>query len=393
MEYEWLAKIYDSIAAGSDGRRVCEGDNEAMRFADFVTGYRKSLPLGRPRRNFNLHGHPVIAPGNPPVGSDIEKNVVINRYLHSKDTVMQGSMTVAVSYDCDSTCRQCYVSKFFDPTKVTLTVEQFGSLFRKITGEAYVWHIDITGGEPLENPDFFRIIDRIPSDKATAIVATNGLALDEETVARIREANIMICKVSINSSIKARHDGSLSNEKIVKRAMEGIGRLLDNNIFTFVQTYVQRDCRKSRQLERVIEDCKRLGVDSVHVVTPLLTGNLKEREDLLLTPLDREYLYALQRKYWTRDRFRIGVFPDWELEQGGCAAARHRIYITPYGEVYPCNFYNIKSYGNIITDDLRGMIEEMHRDIPEMPQECIASNINAFILKSIREWGTLSSIG
>lgn len=370
-----LEEIADYLYAGGDISGDWFANRGASRFAAFINEYRTGAAGRIKQARFSWHGYPVVKPGIPPIGSSIEKNVLINRYLDPGNRHTAGSMTVALGYNCPLDCKQCYVSAFRDPKRVELTVQEFGALFDRIIHEAGVWHIDITGGEPLDHPHFFDIIETIPEERATAIVATNGLGLTPQTVNHIRGTNIMAFKVSLESCAVTSPS----------RVMQGIRLLVENRILTFVQSYVERGCSENDRLETLIRTVKDTGADSIHLITPLMTGNLDHGQDLLLTRKDREHLYLLQQAFWKTDGFGVGIFPDWELENGGCSAGRRRVYISAYGDVYPCNFHNATCYGNILKNDIRDMLSAMQRDIPEPPCGCIASNVTRDVITDIRQ--------
>lgn len=365
-------------------------DKNIQRFLDYARLHRKQQAQLAKKAKFSWQGYPVLKPSIPPIGSPIEKHKLINSFLDPWNRHRAGSMTVALGYNCPLSCRQCYITKFIEPDRRELTPDEFGMLFNRIIDEAGVWHIDITGGEPLEHPHFFDIIDKIPKDRATAIVATSGRRLTKETVERICRANILAFKVSLSSCGKMKPDQQeevqqIDSETAFDRVMNGIGLLLENKILTFVQSYVEKGCSENDSLEKMILSLKDTGIESVHLITPLMTGNLAHNEDKLLSQKDREYIYELQYRFRHTHNFRVGIFPDWELEAGGCAAGRRRIYISAYGDVFPCNFHNEKCYGNILKDDLKEMISAMQEDIPVPPLHCIASNVTRDNITQIRQ--------
>jgi MoaA/NifB/PqqE/SkfB family radical SAM enzyme len=111
----------------------------------------------------------------------------------------------------------------------------------------------------------------------------------------------------------------------------------------------------------------------VNLISPMAIGNLKGRRRVLFTEKERKVIYSLKDFYWSMFGYSVGIFPDWEILQGGCLAARERTYINPYGDIYPCNFMP-KRYGNILTDDLKQVIADMQKDVGKKPDRCPATN-------------------
>ncbi len=376
--YERLKKVADDYYAGRITPEALAEPSENNRFAGIIKQYKEHVDNLAKYTSFRWYDYPVISEQFPPVNSEIEKNFLINSMLHSP--IAQRSITVAVSYGCKCNCKQCYRTEYMDPGRKELTVEQFGSLFKKVT-DLGAWHIDITGGEPFDHPRFFEIMEQIPKDKATTMVATNGINLDESTVERIKASNIMVLKVSLDSYRKSDHDKNRAVADAYDHVVRGIKLALKNNIYVFIQAFVERDCWKDNELEKRIQVCLELGIKKFHIITPLNIGNLSNRQDLLLTLKDREYIYALKDKYKQHD-IRINVFPDWELHKG-CLAGRGRIYINPYGDIYPCNFDNKKVYGNILTDELPEVVEAIQKDIQGKRRYCVASNVTLDMLEKL----------
>lgn len=367
---EELRKIADAFFSNNKQSLALYKNNSGKKFLEYLQSTRKDY--GRKPR-FELQGYPVCAPGIPPIGSEIHKNTLINRFLNEGDGAIQSSMTVAISYKCSQKCGHCYITEYRDSSRREMTVDEFKIAFNKIENEALVWHFDITGGEPLEHPDFFEIIKQIPPDRATAIVATNGLLIDKKMVSKIRHSNIMICKVGLDLY-------SGLNSYSMKKALSSIKMLTDNKVFTFAQVFLKRGFARQFALKDIIERCKKSGAALVHLISPMAIGNLKNHDELFFTDKERRIIYLLKRYYAFSHRYLVTVFPDWELIRFGCLAARGRIYINPYGDIYPCNFIP-RRYGNILTDDLKRVILNMQKDIGKVPCDCYSSSISSKVVK------------
>ena len=57
-----------------------------------------------------------------------------------------------------------------------------------------------TGGEPLERPDFFELLDYTRSVGLRAVVATCGYAVDEDTIRRFLDAGVLSLSLSLSRS-------------------------------------------------------------------------------------------------------------------------------------------------------------------------------------------------
>lgn len=358
-----LKKIADAFFDNDERVLRSCGNGEEKGFLDFLRSEEISF---EEKSKFELKGFAVSVAFQPPIGSEIHKNLLVNKFFNKRDKVKQYTMTIALSYRCSFKCEQCYISEYRDPLRKEMSVNEFKTVFKKAVEAADVWHFDITGGEPFEHPDFFRIIKQIPPDKATAIVATNGLLIDKKMISRIKQSNIMVCKVSVDP-----YAGP--NYSSMRRSLHSIKALTDNKVLAFAQIYIKRGFSESFDLKSIIGECRKAGAVIVNLIRPMAIGNLRDREELFISDKERGILFSLEKYYWLMHGYRIGMFPDWELVKGGCEAARGRIYINPYGDIYPCNFFP-KRYGNILTDDLTGVIVKMQKDIGKRPMSCPATN-------------------
>jgi|GEM_PF-3572680 len=372
-----IKKIADDFYSGKINENTFTDPYE-KRFLDILKTYRTTIDNLAKNSKARWHDHTVISGRFPPVFSNIEKEYLINSVLDNP--IQQDEIAVAISYGCKCNCKQCYITDFKDPNRKELSVGELKNVFQNII-DIGAWHIDITGGEPFDHPQFFEIMDQIPKDKATTMVATNGLNLNEETIENIKKSNIMLLKVSLDSYKKSVHDKNRAVKNSYDHVINGIKLLQKNNIYFFINAFVEKECWLDNELEKRIQVCMDLGITKFNIVTPLNIGNLKNRQDLLLTLKDREYIYSLKNKY-ENENIIIHVFPDWELRKG-CFSGRGRIYINPYGDIYPCNFDTEKCYGNILKDNLSDVIKAMHKDIPERRKYCVSSNVTLDLLESL----------
>jgi MoaA/NifB/PqqE/SkfB family radical SAM enzyme len=379
-----LFAIVDGVHNGDEPYISSLTRPDDISFADFVRKRRAHLFKHIRKSKCTCQGYIVALPTYPPLGSPIEKNHLVNLYTHMQDPISQFYLTVAISYNCSSQCPHCYISEYVNNSRSELTVPEFNVAFNKIVDDLQVWHLDLTGGEPIEHPQFFDIINQVPRDKATVMLATNAIHISEKNITRFRDANVMVYKVSLGA-YRRYFDPEL-NYKSLEQTIRAIRLLRSIEKFILVQIYVERGCHSDTRLESLIRKCREWDVQAIHLITPLTVGRLKNRSELYLSHDDRAYLYQLKMKY-DSNHFFVSIFPDWELEGAklgrGCLAGRGRIYISAYGDVYPCNMLPNR-YGNILTDDIRSIVTKIHRDYPQHPKTCISSNITPEEIQRLR---------
>lgn len=339
----------------------------------FIRSIRKKALARSPKnRDYRWRGHRVITFLYPPLDSEMEKNYLMNFVLKKfKKNDLIFSCTVALTYECPSNCPHCYVTQYRKREAQYLNVKEYGYLFDQLKRMG-IWHIDLTGGEPLQREDIFEIFNQIDGNYSTGILATNGLLLTKANVKKIKDSNIMVCKVSLG--IIPKYGREYAAQKKIDLVLKGIRLLQKEKIFTFTQIYIERGIGKNKNhFEKMITACEKTSISLIHIISPMLIGNLRGRRDLLLSEEDKEYLKKVIRK--TKNR--ISVFPDWEFFRGRhpgiCAAVWGRTYTSAYGDVYPCNFLPEVSYGNVRRERFEIIHQRMRKQF-KSPDRCPASN-------------------
>lgn len=372
--------IYEAVFNKRLFSRIFEGrltQKESVKYAgichfieDVRQRYLRSSFVGR---QYQWKGYPVVTFLYPPLNSQIEKHFLINRLLKMfklKNPVF--SCTVALTYECSMSCSHCYATQYHNQEATYLNVEQYRHLFKELK-EKGIWHIDLTGGEPLQRKDVFGVINQIDSNYSTGILATNGLHLTKKNVRQIRESNIMVCKVSLDISSQENRLSDITEK--CNEVLDGIQQLQKERILTFVQIFIERGISANKTLfEKMLTICEEINIPLIHIITPLLVGRIKGCRDLLLDKKDRGYLKKIIKQ--KHARLTMSVFPDWEFFRGtndmACCAVQGRSYITAYGDVYPCNFLPEHSYGNILKERFDVIYERMNNQFKAL-NSCPAS--------------------
>ena len=130
-----------------------------------------------------------------------------------------------LSETCNLKCLHCYQENH-KPVQLTYDkliniYNQYKELLSKLKMKG---HINLTGGEPLCNPYFFKILDLIKKDEnlITFSILTNGTLINEEIAKKIKSYNPYYVQVSLEG-------GKNTNDYIRgKGTYESIGKGIDN---------------------------------------------------------------------------------------------------------------------------------------------------------------------
>jgi len=207
---------------------------------------------------------------------------------------------------------------------------------------------NFVGGEPLLRDDIFEIISHIDPDRAICNLFTNGWHLSEH-VNNLRKAGLASVRVSIDSAEPSVHDKKRNHPGLFERAIRGIRAAKDAGMMTTVScTLTQREIEDG-ELAKIIHLGKRIGINEIIVFDVLRTGRAKGSTD----DTDTERIMEIIKPF-NEDLSYPGIiaYPYLRSHKSiGCAGGTSYFYISPYGDISPCDFCH-ENFGNIRQDPL-----------------------------------------
>lgn len=211
------------------------------------------------------------------------------------------------------------------------------------------------GGEPLLVPHLRDCIGYAKKNELNVQLDTNGFALEEGMVRKLKEAGLDTIGVSVDSPCAAVHDRLRGVKGLFSKAMAGIRYCKENGIACYISTYVTKENLENGALEKTIELGDILGV-KVRLLAPTLCGNWANRDDILLTGEEIGSLRSFLKKekvFWELERV------DTQETPFVCTAfAKEYFHVTAYGDIQPCCFFPV-SFGNIREEPLERIIRRM----------------------------------
>lgn len=244
---------------------------------------------------------------------------------------------------CNIRCRHCASSAGLPrPDELTLKealaiCDQFPALLVK--------EVDFTGGEPLLRPDWPEIAAYLANLGITTRILTNGLALTQETIERIKDAGIATVGLSLDG-LEQTHDYIRGHQGLFRSAVTNIERAVAAGVSISVITTVNG--RNLDELPPLLEVLQSIGVKLWQVQPIFPFGRCKKDTELRLTTgeymelgaffcenkpkakeADLEMLPADGLGYFTElDTFK----PPWR----GCSAGMLSCGITSDGKIKGC---------------------------------------------------------
>lgn len=201
-----------------------------------------------------------------------------------------------------------------------------------------VAEVCFSGGEPLLRNDIQELVSCARGKGLVARMITNGILLNEQTVADLKRAGLNWCSLSIDSPNSKAHDAFRRYPGCFDKAIEGLTLLVKYKIPCSIITVARKELLYSGALEEIVKLGKRLGVTVVRINFPVPIGRFTNQDDQTLNIEEREKVRELLR-YGT-------VTMEAPSEGTKCTAAVTKVNVLPSGDVTPCVFVPI-SYGNI----------------------------------------------
>ena len=267
---------------------------------------------------------------------------------------MVHTLHIGLSYDCNLSCRHCFV----DPSDDRLTVNDCLNIIDSLLPEG-LFVVVYTYGEPLLWPDFFDLVREVKKRNLVQVLMTNGTLIDIETAKKIKEYHINSVCVSIDSSDEQKHDENRRVKGTFKKALNGIKLLKDLGVNVgFATTVTKNNCC---ELNDIYNLALKYHVDSISF---LRERNNNKISDIYEDEYIEFFLNHIQKSENTitfHDPFlniiinkiyedkRISLEKKQLLLDMNSCKNKYTICVHPNGEISKCNFVKVmdKNYFDV----------------------------------------------
>lgn len=274
----------------------------------------------------------------------VERNMRAKMAGHA----LPATANLAINMACQCRCVHCSAERFRDASRRELTTGEIKSVVTQATDLGCTIVI-FTGGEPLLRKDLFEFIAHVDRDKAVPMIFTNGEYLDADNVKRLSDAGLYSMYVSIDSPDPEEHNSLRGCPGLFQKALEGVQRALDAGILVGLSTYATADRLREGKVEETILLAQREGFNEVTIFDCMPSGNFLNRRDMLLTDDEKHRIVELATRYY-KSPHPMGVIAQAIVNSPlgvGCYGGASELYMTPYGDINPCDFNPI-SFGNAL---------------------------------------------
>lgn len=262
---------------------------------------------------------------------------------------------------CNLKCKMCPLTKGLSRKRGVLKFENFKKIFDEINPP----YLNLTGiGEPLLNPEIFKIIEYARKKNSLVKIDTNATLLNLENIKKLLKSKPSFVSISIDGITKKSYESIRVGGKF-EEIIKNLRRLIEyrNKIQseTKIHLFFVLQQNNIYDLLEIIKFGDKLGIDSVNgtIVTPL--GNNKNKENLKISKMNipevKEELKSLRKKI--KINLNIESIIDFlnnpervDHHNDSCFWPWYQSSITWDGYVVPCCIFcnNEIVFGNVFKE-------------------------------------------
>ncbi|MBZ0271169.1 radical SAM protein [bacterium] len=257
----------------------------------------------------------------------------------------------ACNFDCFAKCGHCSITKLGanHPNRPLMTVAQMQDTLRQ-TIELGALNINLTGGEAIMVPFLSDLVAACNPKKTVVSLATNGAPISPQKARDLARWGVRVVTMSLDSADAATHDKSRGLKGCYERLMHAIDHLTDAGIEVFLNTILTRENMINGDIYKMIELASQKRA-MLTINPPFQIGGW-DGADVHLDAEGKDFHRKLMAFSNVRWEGSSNYFKD------GCPAGIEKLYISPYGDIMPCNFTHI-SFGNVTEKPLAVIWNEM----------------------------------
>lgn len=287
-----------------------------------------------------------------------------------------------LSENCNLKCLHCYQENHKPIMLKYIQLEdiynQYKELLKRLNMKG---HINITGGEPLCNPYFFKILDLIKKDSEdiTFSILSNGTLITEDIAKKIKSYNPYYVQVSLEGGKKI--NDYIRGKGTYKRIAKGIQNLRKEDIFTSISFTATK--LNYKEFPKVVKYARKYNVNNVWSDRYIPLGDSLDKELLLNYEETREYLSIMnnERNKLLNKKHNITTISmnralQFQMTNDfayGCTAGDTLLTVMENGDLVPCRRMPIV-VGNLLKDNMYDLYKnnKILKDLRKynIPNEC-----------------------
>lgn len=273
-------------------------------------------------------------------------------------------LAINLTQRCNLACAHCYLDAgiLCDGVENELSTTEVQKVLDELASRNWGTMVVLTGGEPLLRHDLEDIIAHGAAKGLAMVVGTNGMALTEYRVRRLKEAGTLGVGISLDSLDEAYHDSFRGMKGAWQKTMSGIEACRRHDLS--FQLHFSITDANADELAGMIDFARASGARVLNIFFLVCTGRGEAMSDI--SPLRYEQvlrqIVEAQAQYDDLiirarcaphfKRIAYQQTPESQLNRisgsdgDGCIAGTHYCRINPNGGVTACPYIE-KEVGNI----------------------------------------------
>ena len=260
---------------------------------------------------------------------------------------------------CNLRCKHCYQEKHIPISlkydEILKILNQYRNLLKKLNMKG---HINLTGGEPLCSPHFYKLLDEFKKDNKlyTFSILTNGTLLNEDNVKRISSYNPEYVQVSLEGGKKT--NDYVRGEGVYKKVAHAIKLLKEKNIYTSISFTATKINYK--EFPEVVKFGVKNGVDNIWSDRFIPLGTDYDKEFMMNKEETNEYLDIMEKERQKlkrkKSKTNIAMYRALQFQKTNdlpyaCTAGKSLLTVMENGDLVPCRRMPIV-VGNLLKEDM-----------------------------------------
>lgn len=282
---------------------------------------------------------------------------------------------------CNLKCKHCYQEKhvpvqlkFDDLLKI---LNQYRKLLKNLKMKG---HINLTGGEPLCCPFFFKILDEFKKDKElySFSILTNGTLITDEIAKKISEYNPEYVQVSLEGGKKT--NDFVRGKGVYNKVAEAIKYLKKYNIYVSISFTATK--LNYKEFPKVVKFGSKYKVDNIWSDRFIPLGTDYDEEFTMNLEETQEYLHIMEKERQKlkckKNNTNIAMYRALQFQMTNdfpyrCTAGKTLLTVMENGDLVPCRRMPI-IVGNLLTDDMYKLYKnnDILKDLQKenIPDDC-----------------------
>jgi MoaA/NifB/PqqE/SkfB family radical SAM enzyme len=262
----------------------------------------------------------------------------------------------AITSKCQMRCKHCYEWDNISG-KEYLSFETLKEIIKKIK-EYGAYHIQLSGGEPLERIDDLIGLTDYSREGVDLWLNTSGFGLTFERARSLKKAGLTGAEISLDHWDEDEHNSFRGNNKSFFWVREAVKNCLEAGILTSLSLCATNTFVSDKNLTKYMQLAMKWRVSFIRILEPREVGRYENKE----ISLSKEQVLILEEFFQKSDipgqlpEYPIISYPGFIQRRIGCLGAGNRyLYIDSKGDIHACPFCH-RSAGNAITDNIEDAV-------------------------------------